>query len=323
MNRLDRLRVLRWLTVLVPAVCAGLYETIRHSLVATEIPTALGTAIAVAVVLAVSYIFARVAFGMIRQMEARLLQRNRELEALTREVERLAVLEERERLSREMHDGIAQVLAYLLVRLDTIESLVERGRTKAAVEEVERLRTSGQEAYAEVREAIAGLRTRPEPGPNGLAAALRDYTAQFTDRTGIAATFEASEIDPTAGGLPPTVEFQLIRIAQEALANVRKHAGAGHVDVRFWHETDGWHLAVRDDGAGFDPAAPRAAQRQHFGLEIMRERAASLGGAVSVTSSPGSGATVHVCVPCRAAGETERDVAHKAPNNGRAAALAR
>src|SRR5438046_5870180 len=89
-RRADRLAVLQWLTVLVPAVCAGLYETVRHSLLATELPNALGTLIAVALVLAISSVFARVSFGMIRQTEARLRERNRELQALSRQVERLA-----------------------------------------------------------------------------------------------------------------------------------------------------------------------------------------------------------------------------------------
>src|SRR5437879_2350393 len=100
LRRADRLAVLQWLTVLVPAVCAGLYETVRHTLLATELPNALGTLVAVALVLAISSIFARVAFGMIRQTEARLRERNRELQVLSREVERLAVIEERDRLAR-------------------------------------------------------------------------------------------------------------------------------------------------------------------------------------------------------------------------------
>src|SRR5436190_496017 len=85
MRRADRLAVLQWLTVLVPAVCAGLYETVRHSLLATELPNALGTLLAVALVLAISSVFARVSFGMIRQTEARLRERNRELQALSRQ----------------------------------------------------------------------------------------------------------------------------------------------------------------------------------------------------------------------------------------------
>ena len=315
MSRPDRLRVLQWLTVLVPAVCAGLYETVRHTLLATELPTALGTALAVALVLLLSLAFARVSFGMIRRMEARLLERNRALQALSREVERLAVLEERDRLAREMHDGIAQVLAYLLVRIDTIQGLVERGRAREAAGELQRLRASGQEAYADVREAIADLRTQPHAGPAGLAAALREYTGQFADRTGVDASFEASGVGDAgdlAAELAPAAELHLMRVAQEALANARKHAGAARVDVRLWRDATAWHLSVRDDGAGFDPAAVAShaaargrvaghpAARRHFGLTIMRERVQSLGGSLTITSSPGAGTTVHAHVPHRA-----------------------
>lgn len=325
MTRPDRMRILQWLTVLVPAVCAGLYETVRHSLLATELPNALGTLIAVALVLVISFGFARLSFGMIRRTQARLRERNRALQALSREVERLAVLEERDRLAREMHDSAAQVLAYLLVRLDTIESLLDRQRTPEAVTEVRCLRASAQDAYADVREAIAGLRARPGAGAAGLAASLDEYAAQFADRTGIAASFfsvppelegkERAEAALTASAtrvstgaaaaLTPAAELQLVRIAQEALANVRKHAGAGSVAVHFWPDARGWHLLVRDDGAGFDPAAPVTPGRQHFGLLMMRERAESLGGELLVASAPGAGTTVHARVPAAAGGGSE------------------
>lgn len=300
-----RLRVLQWLTVLVPAVCAGLYESVRHSLLAAELPTGLGTVLAAALVLALSLAFARVSFGLIRRMETRLVERNRQLETLSREVQRLAVMEERDRLAREMHDGVAQVLASLLVRLDTVEGLLERGRGDDAAAEVRRLRATSEEAYADVREAIGGLRARPEMGAAGLAAALEEYTAQFADRTGVAATCAATGIgDGTlqSPDLDAAAELQLMRIAQEAMANVRKHARARRMEVRFWPDGAGWHLTVQDDGQGFDPAAPLAPGRQHFGLPIMRERAESLGGTLTIAARPGAGTTVHACVPHSPAG---------------------
>jgi signal transduction histidine kinase len=121
MKRSDRLRDLQILAILVPALCAGIYESLRHTLLPSDLPFGLGTIVAVALVLVISYAFAHVSFGIIRRTQARLMERNRELQKLTREVERLAVVEERDRLSREIHDGVAQVLASMLVRLDTIE----------------------------------------------------------------------------------------------------------------------------------------------------------------------------------------------------------
>src|SRR5581483_737727 len=315
-RRVDRLRILQWMTVLVPAICAGLYETVRHTLLAKELPNALGTLLAVALVLAISSIFARVAFGLIRQSEARLRERNRELQALSREVQRLTLIEERDRLAREMHDSVAQVLAYLLVRLDTIERLLERGRTGEAALEVRRLRGSAEGAYAGVREAIAGLRTRPSAGAAGLAAALEQYVREFGDRIGIDAVFAAEGIPATTGGaddLAPAAEMQLLRIAQEALANVRKHARATRVLVKLCRAPAGWRLIVRDDGAGFDPQMaehPRAASGPgthagHFGLAMMRERAHSLGGELVVSSQPAGGTTIDVLIPAGAAPAAE------------------
>src|SRR5262249_57177456 len=129
----------------------------------------------------------------------------------------------------------AQVLAFLLVRLDTIESLVERGRTGDAATEVRNLRASAEEAYADVREAISGLRTRPGDGPRGLAAALEGMVRQFGERTGLGATFQATGLDD-GGTLSPAAEVQIMRIAQEALANVRKHARATRVAVRLGYD---------------------------------------------------------------------------------------
>jgi len=314
--------VLHWLTILVPAVCAGLYETVRHSLLATELPNAVGTLIAVALVLAISSAFARVAFGLIRQTNARLRERNRDLQALSREVQRLAVIEERDRIAREMHDGVAQVVAYLMVRLDTIHRLLDRGRLPEASREIENLRASADGAYADVREAIAGLRTRPGVGAAGLAEALATYIAEFGERTHIDASFHphvppfASPMSATTGGvapaaaagaagaaeavfgeLSPAAELQLLRIAQESLANVRKHANAPNVDVWFWGDAEGWHLAVRDDGRGFDPHRPTDPGKQHFGLPIMRERAQGLGGSLTIITAPGAGTTVQASVP--------------------------
>ncbi|NBT20140.1 MAG: hypothetical protein EBT00_15425 [Proteobacteria bacterium] len=181
-TRHGRLRILKWLTVLVPAVCAGIYETVRHSFLTTDLPNSLGTLIAVLLVVAISFGFARISFGIIQKMEEGLIERNRRLQELSRDAQRVAVLEERDRLAREMHDGIAQVLAYLLVRVDTIESLVDRGRSTEALAELRGMRSSGEVANAEVREAIAGLRTNPAPGIGGLIDALRAYTEDFGAR---------------------------------------------------------------------------------------------------------------------------------------------
>ena len=146
-------------------------------------------------------------------------------------------------LFRSIHDGVAQVIATLLVRVDTIESLVARGRTAEAGAELRDLRASGDLANVEVREAIAGLRANPLPGADGLADALRRYVEEFGARTGVEATFHALVPGVTAHALPaprganhgvelpPGHELHLMRVAIEALTNVRKHARATTVSV--------------------------------------------------------------------------------------------
>jgi signal transduction histidine kinase len=152
-----------------------------------------------------------------------------------------------------------------------------------------------------VREAIADLRTRPEPGPLGLGRALAEYVSQFGDRAGVIASFDGSAAEAARAQLPPVAEMQLLRIVQEALANVRKHASATHVSVRFWQETGNWHVAVDDDGVGFDASAMTGTERRgQFGLQMMRERAESIGGGMSIRSEPMHGTRVHAWVPARA-----------------------
>jgi two-component system, NarL family, sensor histidine kinase DegS len=296
MSRPDQLGKLQILAILVPAVCAGFYEALRHSLLPSDLPFGLGTLVAVALVLVISYGFAQASFGIIRRTQARLRERNRELQALSREVQRLAVLEERDRLSREIHDGVAQVLASLLVRLDTIESLLRRGRLEELGHELDALRGASAEAYDDVREAIADLRTRAEPGPVGLRRALDEYVSQFGDRAAVSATFTAR--DDSEADLPPMAEVQILRIVQEALANVRKHARASNVSVELWHADQSWHVAVQDDGVGFDPRGVAPGERgRSLGLHIMRERAESVGGQLSIETMPGGGTRVHARVP--------------------------
>jgi signal transduction histidine kinase len=300
MNRRDRLRDLQALAILVPALCAGIYETLRHAVFPSDLPFDLGTPIAVALVLGISYGFAHISFGIIRRTEASLRQSNRELRAMSRRVERLAVLEERDRLAREIHDSVAQGLATLLVRLDTIESLADRGRVDKLAAEVLALRAAGAEIYGDVREAIAELRTRPDPGPVGLRRALIEYVAQFGDRTGITTTYETATVDGDQLDLPPAAEVQLLRIVQEALTNVRKHARASSASVSFGREANGWFVMVRDDGVGFDPTTVANADGgRHVGITIMRERAESVGGRLEVNSRPAGGTEVRAAVPAR------------------------
>lgn len=210
------------------------------------------------------------------------------------QVRGLAAAEERLRIAHEMHDGLAQVLAYVNTKAQAVKEFLHSGATAEAAAQLDQLAAAAREVYTDVREAILGLRTTADPDPD-LAAALRLYTESWQDQTGVIAELEAESVR-----LTPAVELQLIRIVQESLTNVRKHARAGRVEIRLTEDADGVRLSVADDGAGFAPGAaggPRDLPR--FGLATMRERAESVGGKIAVTSAPGQGTRIVVELPSR------------------------
>ncbi len=228
-----------------------------------------------------------------RELEAKVRERTEEL---FEQVRRLAILEERDRLARELHDSLGQVLGFVNLKAKVAEALIARGRAAEAGEELSQMRTAVQEAYEEVRQAILSLRTAPQP--RGLVAALREYVERMREQTGLDIRLEA----PGEIRLSPAAETQVIRIVQEALTNVRKHARATRVWVRFAREGTGTLVTVSDDGQGFDLAQVQSAPGARFGLVTMRERAESVGGTLTVDTAPGRGTTVRVFIP---GGETD------------------
>lgn len=202
----------------------------------------------------------------------------------------LAVVEERGRIAREMHDGLAQILGYVSLEVQTVEALVRQNNTGAALAELRQARERITSAQGDVRESILSLRTTLA-GEAGVAQALSQYVEEFGIQTGIATRFVNEMAD--APRLSPLGETQLVCIVQEALANVRKHSQARHVELHLAERDNRVCVTVTDDGIGF---VPRTA-RHHFGLETMRERSESAGGELSVTSSPDQGTSVTFWLP--------------------------
>ncbi len=202
-----------------------------------------------------------------------------------------AVLEERYRLSREMHDGLAQTLGYLGMQAERIEGMAGRGETDRLPAELKELRQVIAEAYLDLRETIDGLRLTVDQ-PGGFAGALHAHVEDFTRRSGL--PVDCSCVDAPAD-LPPDVALHLLRITQEALANVRRHARASQVWVSLARENGALELTVSDDGQGFDAAGPLA--RGHVGLASMRERVRSLDGQLTFATSPGQGTRVTARLP--------------------------
>jgi len=277
---------LKWLTTLVPALTIFLYETVRHDVLDHLLPIAYGNLLVGLLALVLAYGFSEVVFGIIGRLQVQALARTREVATLR------AVIQERERLSRELHDGLAQLVSYLLIRLDTVTNLITTDRRQEAIAELERLHAVADDLYADIHESITGLRSKV--AERGLIPALRDYLDEFEERHGIAVTLETDQaMEPVA----PSVGLQLFRIVQEALTNVRKHARAQHAWVALTSPRRGvLELTVADDGQGLDPRTLDAGRRS-LGLASMRERAESLGGRFRIESHPGGGTRVVVTVP--------------------------
>jgi signal transduction histidine kinase len=205
--------------------------------------------------------------------------------------EQWTILSERDRIARELHDSLAQVLGTIHLRLRALEMLAADAASGEVARELSDLADTADEAYRDVREAILGLRETIS-AQHGLEGALREYLAKYSRQTGIAATL-ACEGD-TRAALSPRSEVQLLRVVQEALTNVRKHAAAHRVTVRIDCIGPVPMLIVEDDGVGFDPARVAASFEGGFGMTSMRERVEQIGGSLDVHTAPGEGTRVVV-----------------------------
>jgi signal transduction histidine kinase len=205
----------------------------------------------------------------------------------------IATLEERVRLGRELHDGLAQVLGYLHLKIHSAADLLSSDDVAASRADLSEMHEVTQQALRDVRGSILGLRTTISP--DGIIPALSEYVRRFSQQSGIETqlvTGNAAEIE-----FGPTAEIQLLRIVQEALANTRKHAWASRAWVRFEANGELATITIEDDGRGFDPE--RAGQEGHYGVHTMRERAESVGGELQITTGAGQGTKVLVRLPYR------------------------
>ena len=212
-----------------------------------------------------------------------------------------AVLEERTRLAREIHDTLAQQLTGIVLQLEAAQTMIERGSNKAQ-SSVSLAHDLARSALQEARRSVWNLRPA-SLAATGVVGAIEREVAAFGQRTGIAARFRSRSV-PRRVALSPAAEVALLRIVQEALANVARHSGAAHADVLM--RTDGHELfvSVRDDGDGFDAAAVPA-RTDCFGLQGMRERVRLVGGSLVVVSAPGEGTEVTARMPLTEPSEVE------------------
>jgi len=206
--------------------------------------------------------------------------------ALEREA---AVGEERALIARELHDSIAQSLAFLKIQVQLLRNATQKGQDERVLSTLDELDEGLRESINDVRELLVHFRTRTNT--DDIERALQETLQKFQHQSGLPAKLH---VEGHGLPLPADVQIQVLHVLQEALSNVRKHAGASHIQLDVVKGAR-WRFRVRDDGAGFD--ALDTPDDSHVGLKIMRERAALIGAQVDVSSEPGHGTTVSLTLP--------------------------
>ncbi len=257
-------RMLYWLTVLLPPLIIGGFEFLRHDLLLDHMSMETGNVYITLLTFLLSFLFATWMFRKIERMNARLVE----------EQARRAVYEERERLARELHDGIAQSLFFLNVKL-------KQGQLDDA-----RVAVSAIDNH--VRQAIFNLRQLPEEGIS-FAQRLEKWLLQWSALSGVDITHDLRVQD---GFFTPAQEVQLFGVVQEAFANIRKHAHARHAWICLTTgEQKSWTLTIRDDGVGL---VETDGQTKKYGLAMMRERAKQLGTTIAIGSHEAGGTEIRL-----------------------------
>ncbi len=205
-----------------------------------------------------------------------------------------ATAEEHKRLAQEMHDALAQALGYLKLKAAITDELLSDGHITEAQANLREVKDLAGKTYFDVRETIFGLRNTT-PSEAGFLPALTEYLAKYRTYYGLNAQLILDDgISPTFTAEAST---QLTRIIQEALTNVRKHAQTTQARVHIERIDHHWQIAVEDDGLGFDVSQVAQPGPAFFGMQIMRERAESIGARLDVDSQPGGGTRVIIQLP--------------------------
>jgi len=222
-------------------------------------------------------------------------RRHREIVELEGELKKLAVLEERNRLARDIHDGLGASMSGLIIQAEYVQTLVKDNAD--LLEEVAELKSAGEEAIDEIRRALSMMRDEFE-----LVEQLENTCSTFTTRHKIPARLTLHG-EPTH--LTEEQQLTVFRIMQECLTNAAKHAEASdvHVDVLF--EEESLRMSITDDGKGFDVSKT---PKHHYGLLNMKERAKKANGSVSITSQPGEGTRIELSITCFPAGTPHQGV---------------
>jgi signal transduction histidine kinase len=208
------------------------------------------------------------------------------------------ILAERSRIARELHDTLLQGLSGITMQLQALWIKLPASREKQLLGDIIK---DAAAASSEARQSLWGLRTIG-PGPRDFAEKLAELSRQATAGKPVKLSLD---LQPLATSLGPDTEYQLLRIAHEAISNSLKHANAKRLEIRLNTDMHGLQLTLSDDGVGFDSEAEY--RFGHFGLVGMRERAEEIGANLKVISSPGCGTAISVSLPLSCAGTPERN----------------
>ncbi|MFC4769293.1 sensor histidine kinase [Effusibacillus consociatus] len=252
---------IKWLIILVPTLTIEIWELVRHDYLHPYISMHVGNWLSALVVLTVTLL---VTARLFRRMEA--LQ-----EELNREKAYKAALVERERIARELHDGIAQSMFLLSVKIHRLEE----DNSAWNSERIKGLKETVRRVHDDVRQAITNLRlpapADSPPWTQSVKAIIRD----FENETGLSVSLEWDLDGELEQLLTPKDKVEIFACLREALMNIRKHANALHTSIRFRKEQSGWSLTAEDDGRGFEGDPFNEPSR--YGLRMMRERVQEMG----------------------------------------------
>ena len=208
---------------------------------------------------------------------------------------------ERELLAREMHDSLAQTLGYLKMEASITEQLLSEGAIGKAQEHLRDVKEIAGSTYTDVREVIFGLRHPGAPETDFLTD-LETYLVDYRTHYGL--DVQLHRVNGYQPVFSPTVSRQVTRIVQEALVNVRKHADVPSAVIRIDQADSAWRITIEDGGRGFDPHSVHAEGSHFLGLQIMRDRAESIGAGLDIEARPGEGTRLTLKVPLEDHGDT-------------------
>lgn len=238
--------------------------------------------------LLVGYLVSRLSMTQ-RQQQEELTRTNARLVHYASTLEQLAISRERNRMARELHDTLAHTLSAVTLQLEAVESLWESSPDNAR-QTLNRAQELSRNGLREARRALQALRASPLEDL-GLGLAVRQLAESAAQRAGLTLELDVPE---QLEQVRPEVEQSLYRIAEEAIANVVRHANASVLSLSLRQNPDGLRLRIADDGRGFDPE--RLDQNGHYGLTGMQERVLLCGGTLEVNSRPGEGTVIGVSV---------------------------